>query len=101
MTTRFFRSLRTRLSGIDLSRLFAPRKPRHPLLRVLFGLIGLTLLAALLVIGVFIGAAMLIGGLLLRSVRRSRRPTPLRANAVDGEYRVVRKTSAPGQPLLR
>ena len=45
---------------------FAPRKPRNPLLRIVFGLLGLLVLAALLVVGVFVGAAMLLIGLVMR-----------------------------------
>ena len=101
MTPRFRHQFRTRLHSIGLSALFAPRKPRHPLMRVAVGLAALALLAVLLVIGVFVGAAMVIGGLLLRLVRPSRATHPLRADAVDAEYRVVRKAPASGQPLLR
>jgi len=35
--------------------LFAPRKPRHPLVRVAVGLLGLAILAALVFVGVFVG----------------------------------------------
>ena len=35
----------------------APRRPRHPLLRVAVGLLGIALLLALVVVGVFVGAA--------------------------------------------
>lgn len=101
MTARFLHMIRTRLHGVGLSALFAPRKPRHPLMRMAVGLAGLALLMVLLVIGVFVGAAMVTGGLLLRLVRPSRTAIPLRAHAVDGEFRVVRKTPASGQPLLR
>lgn len=101
MTPRLLQMLRSRLHSAGLSALFAPRKPRHPLMRIAVGLMGLALVAVLLVIGVFVGAAMVIGGLLMRLVRPGRTSTPLRADAVDGEFRVVRKTSAPGSPLLR
>ena len=78
---------------------FAPRKPRHPLLRVAFGLLGLALLSVLLVVGLFVGAAMVIGGMLLRLLRM--RGTPIAAGAsrdsrvVDGEFRVVGKSALP------
>lgn len=74
---------------------FAPRKPRNPLLRLAFGLIGLGLLALLLVFGVFIGAAMLAAGLLYRLWRQRGKPIAHdRAQVkgyVDGEYRVIPK----------
>ena len=71
--------------------LFAPRKPRHPLVRVAVGLLGLAILAALVFVGVFVGAAMIIAGLAwkLLAQRKSARTVP--SQVVDGEYRVVRK----------
>ena len=75
--------------------LFAPRKPRHPLVRVAVGLLGLAILAALVFVGVFVGAAMIIAGLAwkLLAQRKSARTAPSRV--VDGEYRVVRKQALP------
>jgi hypothetical protein len=98
MSTRLFRMFQTRFSTSGVSALFAPRKPRHPLMRVMFGLLGLVLLALLLVVGVFVGAAMLVGGLLVRLLRQRGKPMSTRKRIVDGEYRVVPKT---GEPLLR
>jgi len=78
--------------------LFAPRKPRHPLVRVAVGLLGLAILAALVFVGVFVGAAMIIAGVAwkLLAQRKSARPAP--SQVMDGEYRVVRK---PALPLSR
>ncbi|MHC9013094.1 hypothetical protein ACYX79_15870 [Stenotrophomonas rhizophila] len=75
--------------------LFAPRKPRHPLVRVAVGLLGLAILAALVFVGVFVGAAMIIAGLAwkLLAQRKSVRTVP--SQVVDGEYRVVRKQALP------
>ena len=75
---------------------FAPRKPRNPLLRIAFGLVGLGLLALLLVFGLFIGAAMVAAGLLYRLWQQRGKPIadahPLVKGAyVDGEYRVIAK----------
>jgi uncharacterized membrane protein YjgN (DUF898 family) len=53
---------------------FAPRKPRHRLLRIVLALFGIALLAVLLVFGLIIGAAMLTAGLLHRLWRRRGRP---------------------------
>lgn len=81
-----------------LRNLFAPRKPRHPLLRIAFGLVGVALLAVLVVAGLFVGVAMLLGGVLLRLVRPRGKPvTPRAADArvVEGEYRVVGKSALP------
>lgn len=68
-----------------------PRKPRHRVARVLLGLVGLALLAVLLVIGVFVGAAMILGGLLWRLLRQPVRPVrPVAGGRVfDAAYRVV------------
>ena len=83
-----------------MSALFAPRKPRHALLRVLLGVVGVALLAVLLVVGVFVGAAMLLGSLALRLLMKSRTATrtSVTGKVVDAEYTIVGKTS---QPLLR
>lgn len=76
--------------------LFAPRKPRHPLVRVAVGLLGLAVLAALVFVGVFVGAAMIIAGLawkLLAQRKQSARSGE--QHVVDAEYRVVRKQALP------
>lgn len=67
---------------------FEPRKPRHRLLRIALGVLGLVVLAGLVVVGAVVGAAMLLGGLavaMLRSLRAPRRPT----DEVPAEYRVI------------
>lgn len=75
---------------------FTPSKPRHPLLRLVFGLFGLALLALLVVFGLFIG----IGMLLFAAVRRMLRGGPVAAEAgcaegvIDGEFAVVEKNRA-------
>lgn len=93
-----FRTFHSRFSTAGVSALFAPRKPRHPLLRLLLGLVGVALLAVLLVVGLVVGAAMLTGGLLWRLLRQRGKPVTTDSRVVDAEYRVVSK---PGQPLLR
>ncbi|MBH1839801.1 hypothetical protein I5W21_09055 [Stenotrophomonas maltophilia] len=77
--------------------LFAPRKPRHPLVRVAVGLLGLAILAAMVFIGVFVGAAMIMVGLAWKLLA-SRKPVaarPVDPTVVEGEYRVVRKPVLP------
>lgn len=91
-------AFRFRFDHDALRTLFVPRKPRHPLLRFAFGVLGLGLLLVLVVVGVFVGTAMLAGGLLLRLWRTrnthvARRPQARRV--VDGEYRVVGKSALP------
>ncbi|MCL7713161.1 hypothetical protein [Stenotrophomonas mori] len=76
--------------------LFAPRKPRHPLLRVALGLLGLAILAVLVVAGVFVGAAMILIGLAWKLLGARKPRASARTGAVmDGEYRVVRKPALP------
>lgn len=90
----------------DASRLhaaFAPRKPRHPLARLAIGLLGLGVLALLVFFSVFVGAAMLVVGLLYRlfsqrgkpMLSRSRERVAQATRVVDGEYRIVGKTVLP------
>ncbi len=78
----------------NLRNLFAPRKPRHPLLRVALGLLAVAILAVLVVAGVFVGAAMILVGLTwkLLAARKGRKASP---NVMDGQYRVVRKPALP------
>ncbi len=93
MSASAFRSFHASFDATGLGAIFAPRKPRHPLLRVAVGLLGLVLLAGLLVVGVFVGAAMLAAGLLRRSW--SQRKVPGVDPVVEAEYRVVRKPALP------
>ncbi len=83
----------------DSSRLrsaFAPRKPRHPLLRLAFGLVGLGLLCLLIFFSVFVGAAMLAAGLAYKLLSQRGKPVAMRnGGVVEGEYRVVRKPALP------
>ena len=74
---------------------FVPRKPRHPLLRLAFGLVGLGLLLALVFVSVFVGVAMLAVGLLYRLWKQRGKPIARDQRVVDGEFRVVGKTALP------
>ncbi len=76
---------------------FAPRKPRHPLLRLALGLLGLGVLCVLVFFSVFVGAAMIAAGLLYRLIKQRGKPVA-RDRVVEGEYQVVRK---PALPLSR
>jgi len=76
--------------------LFAPRKPRHPLVRVAVGLLGLAILAALVFVGVFVGAAMIIAGVAWKLLAQRKQCTrPSDPQVVDAEYRAVRKQALP------
>lgn len=75
---------------------FTPSKPRHPLLRLALGLLGLVLLALLVVFGLFIG----LGMLLFAAARRLLRRQPAAAQSakiegvIDGEFSVIEKNHA-------
>lgn len=90
---------RLRPEHVDAVRnLFAPRKPRHPLVKLAFGLVGVALLAVLVVVGLFVGVAMLIVGMLMRLLRGHGQPMArpaTDARVVDAEYRVVGKSVLP------
>ena len=90
-STRHFRFDSARLRG-----LFAPRKPRHPLLRLAFGITGLALLCLLVFFSVFVGAAMIVAGVAWKLLGQRGKPVAIRdANVVEGEFRVVRKPALP------
>lgn len=81
---------------------FAPRKPRHPLMRLALGLLGVGVLVVLVFFSVFVGAAMIAAGLLYRLVRQRGKPVARGdARIVDADYRVVRKTPTSVLPLSR
>jgi hypothetical protein len=64
-----------------------PTRPRHPLLRIGFALLGVALLLVLLVGGVFVGLGMLAFRAAQRLMRARRaKPAP---TVLDAEYRVV------------
>lgn len=65
-----------------------PSRPRHPLLRVVFALLGLGLVVVLVVGGVFVG----LGMLAFRGARRlmgARKAAAPQGKVLDAEYRVV------------
>mgnify|MGYP000964162201 CR=1 FL=1 len=96
MSSVLFRTLHARFDASGLRGLLTPRKPRNPLLKLALGLVGVAILAVLLVVALFVGAAMVSFGL-LRGALRARKPAG-RDGALDAEYRIVGK---PGQPALR
>ncbi|WP_225763021.1 hypothetical protein [Stenotrophomonas sp. Marseille-Q4652] len=80
----------------NLRNLFEPRKPRNPLVRVVVGLLGLAILAVLVFVGVFVGAAMILTGVAWKLLSsRKRTPAQRRDRVVDAEYQVVRKAALP------
>jgi hypothetical protein len=89
--------MRARVFNFDQFRhVFAPRKPRHPLVKLAVGLLGLAILAGLVFVSVFVGAAMILGGIAMKLLsQRGKRPSATRQQVVDGEYRVLRKPALP------
>nr|WP_066097522.1 hypothetical protein [Xanthomonas massiliensis] len=80
--------------------LLEPRKPRHPLVRLAAGLLGLAILAVMVFVGVFVGAAMILVGVAwkLFSQYRRRPSAPVDPRVVDAEYEIVRKPALPHLP---
>jgi energy-converting hydrogenase Eha subunit G len=66
-----------------------PRHRRNPLLRIAMGILGLGLLAVLVFLSVFVGAAMLAIGVLYRLLRKRPRAPARDPQVVEGEFRVV------------
>ena len=97
MASAFFRSFHARYDASGLRGMFTPRKPRNAALRVLLGLVGVAILAALLVVGLFVGAAMLTAGLAWRMLRRrgGQAGTAGQERVVDAEYRVIDRQRLP------
>ena len=73
---------------------YTPSKPRHPLLRLVLGLLGLVLLAVLVVVGLFVGLGMLLFAAVRRMQRRDVAAPAVAENVIDGEYSVVSKNNA-------
>ena len=75
----------------------APRRPRHPMLRIVLGLVGVGLLMALLFLGLFVGVAMLAAGMLWRLWAQRGKPIARarRAGTIDGDFRVIGKAQLP------
>ena len=75
---------------------FAPRKPRHPLLRLVVGLVGVGLLCLLIFFSVFVGAAMIAVGVVYKLLSQRGKPIATsNRRVVDGEYHVVSKPALP------
>lgn len=91
----FHRSFRFKQHLFD--RFTAPRRPRHPMLRVALGVVGVGLLLALLFLGLFVGVAMLAAGMLWRLWKQRGKPIARaqRANSIDGDFRVIGKAQLP------
>ena len=85
-----FRNARTRFAGFT-----TPRRPRHRILRVVLGVVGVGLLLTLLFVSVFVGIAMLGAGMLWRLWKQRNQLLFVRGAAIDGDFRVVGKAHLP------
>ncbi|HHW4678766.1 MAG TPA: hypothetical protein ACQGQH_04745 [Xylella sp.] len=85
------------LQSNHLRYLFEPRKPRHPLTRMLVSTAGLAILAILVFFGLFIGTAMLIGGIAWKLLlgQRQRIQASSGTNTIEGKYQLIRKPEVP------
>jgi hypothetical protein len=72
---------------------YTPSKPRHPLLRLVLGLLGLVVLAGLVVVGLFVGLGMLAFAAVRRMLRKPA-AAPAEANVIDAQYTVIEKHTA-------
>jgi len=77
-----------RLHRFGLEALLDPQRPRNRWLKLVWGALGIVLMAAALVLGVIVGAAMLLFGL-LRRVLRSPQRAPPPGQVVEAEYQVI------------
>ena len=84
-----------RFDGNTFRNAFAPRKPRHPLLRIAIGVLGLCVVLTLVFVSVFVGVAMLAAGVLVRLLRMRGKPVARDHRIVDGQYRVIGKPALP------
>lgn len=74
----------------------APRRPRHRVLRIALGAMGIALLLALLFVSVFVGIAMLGAGMLLRLWQQRAKPIATsRVDPITADYRVLSKAQLP------
>ena len=73
---------------------YSPSKPRHPLLRLVLGMLGVVVLAALVVVGLFVGLGMLAFAAVRRMLRAPVKAAPQVDSVIDGEYSVVDKRPA-------
>ena len=83
---------------------FRTVRPRHPLARLLLGVVGAVVALVLVAIGFFAVAALAVGGALLLLVRAlspqpraaARPASPMPAGVIEGEFSVV---DGPGTPV--
>lgn len=69
-----------------------PNKPRNPVLKAVFSVLGLFFLFGVCVFAIFAGVFMLIASFLLKRLGKKTAAARSGADALDGEYTVVEKS---------
>jgi hypothetical protein len=70
-----------------------PNKPRNPVLKAVFSVLGLFFLFGVCVFAIFVGVFMLVASFLLK--RLGKKPATVRSDAdvLDAEYTVIEKST--------
>jgi len=71
-----------------------PHKPKNPVLKAVFSVLGLFLLFGVCVFAIVAGVAMLIASALLRMIGRKTARPAAAGDVIDAEYAVVDKSPA-------
>lgn len=73
-----------------------PQKPKNPLLKMAFSVLGLFLLFGVCVFAIVVGVGMLVAGAVLRAIggKTARPAAAATGDVIDAEYAVVDKSSA-------
>jgi hypothetical protein len=79
---------------------YTPSKPRHPLLRLVLGLLGLVVLAGLVVVGLFVGLGMLMFAAVRRMLRKPAPAAAAQGHVIDAQYTVVQPYAIDKTPTL-
>jgi hypothetical protein len=69
-----------------------PNKPRNPVLKAVFSVLGLFFLFGVCVFAIFMGVFMLIASFVLKRLGKKTTTAPSRPDVLDGEYTVVDKS---------
>jgi uncharacterized membrane protein len=72
--------------------LVRPNKPRNPVLKAVFSVLGLFFLFGVCVFAIFVGVFMLIASFLLKRIGKKTAAAHSGADVLDAEYTVVEKS---------
>ena len=72
--------------------LVRPNKPRNPVLKAVFSVLGLFFLFGVCVFAIFVGVFMLIASFLLKRLGKKATAAPSGGDVLDAEYTVVEKS---------